>query len=80
MLAAATAATAAVIAAVLVDEQQNDDDEQDPGAIVAAKQVSQTHTLCRLLSSLTVQTMSHPTRRLQRLIALLKKKENKRFH
>jgi len=46
--AAATAITLMVV--IAVDEQQNDDDEHQPGAVVTAKQVSQTHTLCRLLS------------------------------
>ena len=40
--------TAAAVVTAVVDEQQNDDDEQDPGAIVTAEQVAQTH-ICRLL-------------------------------
>ena len=46
--AAATAATATgvdgVTTAVIVDEQQYDDHQQNPVAVVAAKQVTQTHT------------------------------------
>ena len=43
-LLAAAIVAAAVVTAV-VDEQQNDDDEQDPGAVVAAEQVTQTHSI-----------------------------------
>ena len=62
LAAAATAATAAIIAAgvvaVTINQQKDDDNEQKPAAINAAKQVSQTHTVRRLLSLLSFHTMT----------------------
>ena len=42
--AATATTTAIVITVIIVDQQENDDDEQDPSAIVAAEQVTQTHS------------------------------------
>ena len=43
-LVAATTTTATTgFAIIVIDQQQNDDDEQNPGAVVAAEQVTQAH-------------------------------------
>ena len=43
LAATSTAARVAAATVIVVDQQEDDDNEQDPGAVIAAKQVSQTH-------------------------------------
>ena len=51
LTAAGVVAAATALAIAVIDQQQDDDDEQDPGAVVAAKEVPQTHTLYTPLRS-----------------------------
>jgi len=58
--ATAAATTAVITAGVVVtaiDQQKDDNDEQKPAAVDAVKQISQTHTVRRLLSLFSVHTM-----------------------
>ena len=41
--AAVAGATATAVAVVIINQQENDDDEQNPGAVIAAKEITQTH-------------------------------------
>ena len=42
-LAAAGVGGGAAAAIAVIDQQENDDDEQDPGAVIAAEEIPQTH-------------------------------------
>ncbi len=42
---AAAATVVATTAVLVVDEQENDDNEQNPGAVIAAEQVTQAHSV-----------------------------------